>query len=109
MSLLSPRAVREIPAKWEDVLLVCSKCEKKLGGGFGKKGSSRLEKVLGKAFKQRKRKVKILSVSCLKVCPKNAVTVVKGSNSGRAYLVYAGTDADTALGELGWVGGSIAG
>jgi predicted metal-binding protein len=99
----SLKTVRETPAKWDEVLLVCRKCGKKLDGGFGDDRSSRLDRILRKALKQVDRsRVKLVSVSCLKVCPKGAVTVVRGSNPGSVYLVAAGADASDALDALGF-------
>lgn len=89
---LPTQSVREVPVKWDEILLVCRKCGKKQGGGFGPKGSARLEKVLGKALKENgKPKTKVIAVPCLDICPKNAVAVLKGSNQGRAYIVPPGT------------------
>jgi len=98
----APKSVREIPAKWDDILFVCRKCGKKLDGGFGPDGSDRLDKVLRKALKQeRSAKVKIVPVSCLKICPKNAVTVIKAGNPRQIYLVAEDADAFETLESLG--------
>jgi predicted metal-binding protein len=98
---LPPKPVREVSAKWGEILLVCRKCSKKLHGGFGEDGSRKLDKVLSKALKERGRKdVKIVSVGCLDICPKNAVTVVKASEPARVFLVGPAMDASQVLGTL---------
>lgn len=98
----STRAVREVSVKWDDVLLVCRKCGKKQGGGFGPRGSSRLEKVLEKALRGKGRsKTKVIAVPCLDICPKNAVVVLKGSRQGAAYIVSPGTPEAELLDRLG--------
>ncbi len=95
------KSIREIPAKWDEILLVCRKCGKKLHGGFGDDGTARLDKVLRKTLKQRGRKtVKIVPVACLDICPKNAVTVIKASAPSRIHLVASGSDASEALDAL---------
>ena len=98
----STRAVREISVKWDDVLLVCRKCGKKQGGGFGPRGSSRLEKVLEKSLRGKGRpRTKVIAVPCLDICPKNAVVVLKGSQRGAAYIVSPGTPETEVLDALG--------
>lgn len=98
----STRAVREISVKWDDVLLVCRKCGKKQGGGFGPRGSSRLEKVLEKALRGKGRpRTKVIAVSCLDICPQNAVVVLKGSQRRAAYIVSPGTPETEVLEALG--------
>ncbi|MCK9542024.1 MAG: hypothetical protein M0R03_08345 [Novosphingobium sp.] len=98
---MSTKAVREIAVKWDDILLVCRKCGKKLDGGFGAKQDDRLDKVLRKEIKRGKRRVKVVPVPCLDICPKNAVTVLKGGAPGSAFLVPRGADAGDVLRAMG--------
>ncbi len=69
--------LQPIPAPWNDIALVCNKCGRKLGGGFGKKGKKTLAKLLREALRTigRRRDLRIVEVGCLGLCPKNAVTV----------------------------------
>jgi predicted metal-binding protein len=101
----SHHGIRELPAKWDDVILVCRKCSKKLHGGFGENQDVRLEKLLRRASKNKgkgkKRAVKVLQVSCLDVCPKNAVTVVQGSRPGAFRIVKRGTPEEEILEAFG--------
>ncbi len=91
--------MRRIEAKWSDVLLVCRKCGKKLGGGFGKKGGMPLEKAL-KGELKGKRAPRVLAVPCMDICPKGAVVVVKASDPRNIHLVPAGTGVDQVIATL---------
>jgi predicted metal-binding protein len=74
------RPIRRIRADWIEAVLVCRKCTRKLGGGFGKDGTAKLARLLRKELngkaKGRKARVGVVEVGCLNVCPKQAVTVV---------------------------------
>jgi len=41
---------RGLESRWSGAILVCSKCSKKLDGGFGRKGRVSLGKALHKRF-----------------------------------------------------------
>lgn len=85
-------------------MLVCGKCSKKLGGGFGPKGKTPLAKALRKHLglkKGRKGTAGIVEVRCLSICPKNAVTVVDAGKPGEWMIVPEGADLDALAGELG--------
>lgn len=93
-----------IRSNWSNAVLVCAKCSKKLGGGFGPKGRTPLAKALRKHLglkKGRKGAAGIVEVKCLGVCPRGAVTVVNGAQSRDWLLVREGADLDTVAGELG--------
>lgn len=89
----------EIRSNWSHAILVCKKCSKKLGkksGGFGPSGE-RLAKALKKQLgtkKGRKAALGIIEVSCLDICPKNAVVLVDTRTPGQWRLVTP--DADIA-------------
>ena len=71
--------VKQARAQWRGAVLVCAKCSKKAGGGFGPKGRDRLAKALRREpgfGKGRKAVIGVVEVKCLGLCPKNAVTVV---------------------------------
>lgn len=86
-------AIRPVSRPWREVVLVCRKCTKRAKGGFGPDGRSKLRQVLRKALKDSGRKdIRVISVGCLDICPKHAVTVVRGSNPGEVLLVRTGTD-----------------
>lgn len=85
-----------VPARWETAVLVCGKCSKKLGGGFGPKGKTPLAKALRQrvAGKGRKARYGVVETRCLKLCPKGAVTVVDGRHAGEWQLVRPGDDIE---------------
>lgn len=96
--------LKGVRANWSDAVLVCSKCSRKLDGGFGPKGRTPLAKALRKALqlkKGRKAAAGIVEVKCLGVCPRDAVTVVNGSNAREWMLVPAGADLVEVAAELG--------
>ncbi len=89
--------LKAVRADWSTALLICKKCSKKLGGGFGTKGKTSLAKGLRQQLglkKGRKAAIGIVEVKCLGVCPRGAVTVVHASAPGEWMLVRAGVDLD---------------
>ena len=83
---------RTVPSNWSHSALVCTKCSKKLGGGFGPKGKLSLHKALRAVLgKGRKASVGVVPVKCLGLCPKNAVTVIDSRRPGEWLIVAAGT------------------
>ncbi len=93
-----------VRSNWDNAVLICRKCEKKLDGGFGPDGDQRLSKALRRHLtlkKGRKAVAGIVEVSCLGICPKGAVTVVNGRASRDWLLVRPGADLDLLAGELG--------
>jgi hypothetical protein len=47
---MSDKPIKRVKADWSEVVLVCRKCSKKLGGGFGADGDQKLAKILRKAI-----------------------------------------------------------
>lgn len=81
-------------SKWGEVLLVCAKCTRKAKGGFGPGKRRPLAKMLRKKLhlaKGRAGALGIVEVGCFKLCPKKAVTVVRGSEPDALYAVPVGT------------------
>ncbi len=94
----------QLPSRWRSAILVCAKCEKKLGRkGFGKSGDRRLSKLLRKRAggKGRKAAFGVVSTGCLKVCPRGAVTVVDGARARDWLVVQAGTPIEQVESRLG--------
>ena len=92
---LSDPALKRVRSDWQNAVLVCGKCSKKIGGGFGKKGKTSLAKALRKAMrlgKGRKAGRGIVETRCLGVCPKRAVVVVDTRAAGDWLVVPAGAD-----------------
>jgi len=94
---MEARRLKSVGSDWSNMLLVCRKCSKKLGGGFGPKGRTPLAKALRKHLdvkKGRKGALGIVEVKCLGVCPRRAVTVINGKAPREWLLVKAGADLD---------------
>ncbi len=95
---------RGLESRWSGAILICSKCSKKLDGGFGRKGRTSLGKALRKRFglkKGRKSPVGLIEVKCLGVCPRGAVTLVDTSHPDTWRLVPAGADIEAIGRDLG--------
>ena len=86
--------LQPVKAPWDGVALVCKKCGKKLGGGFGPAGDQSLQKALRTALKAtgRRRALRILPVGCLGLCPKRAVTIIAPATPAHLLPIPAGTD-----------------
>lgn len=100
-SSLRRTAVR---SDWAGAVLVCRKCSKKVDGGFGRKGKTRLAKALRKRLgleKGRKAALGVVEVGCLGVCPHKAVTVVDTRDTQRWRIVPVGSDVDAVIADLG--------
>ena len=98
---------KTVSSNWQNAVLVCRKCSRKIDGGFGPDGRKPLAKALRKHLglkKGRKAPVGIIEVGCLGVCPKGAVTVINGSASRDWLLVRPGADLDQLARELGLAG-----
>ncbi|SNS39659.1 hypothetical protein SAMN06295912_105212 [Sphingomonas laterariae] len=92
-----------VRSEWQGAILVCRKCGKKAGGGFGPKGKTSLAKALRKEMhggKGRKAKLGVVEVGCLDICPKRAVTVVDTRHPGEWLIVRAGTPVEDVVGRL---------
>ena len=93
--------IRRAKADWEATVLVCGKCSKKVGGGFGPKGKTPLAKALRRIFgKGRKASVGAVEAKCLGLCPKNAVTLVDGRQPGEWLVVTPDEDVEAIAARL---------
>lgn len=100
--MASEPAIIATPAPWQHILLLCTKCSRKLDGGFGKKGKHELMQVLRDALKAtgQRRALRLVEVGCLGLCPKRAVTIVSSARPTEMLAVPVGTDADAVLARL---------
>lgn len=99
--------MRFLRSEWRGAVLVCGKCSKKLGGGFGPKGRTSLAKALRAALrlkKGRKARLGVVESKCLGVCPKGAVTVVNAANADHWLLIRPGTGMAELADALGLAG-----
>jgi len=92
-----------VRSQWSATVLVCGKCSKKLGGGFGEKGKTSLTKLLRGLGGGKKRKAAfgVIETKCLGICPKGAVVTVDAAHPGRWQLIEAGTPEDQVAARLG--------
>ncbi|HEX8486352.1 (2Fe-2S) ferredoxin domain-containing protein [Sphingomonas sp.] len=89
---------------WTGAILVCGKCSRKLGGGFGDDGRTSLTKLLRRALglgKGRRNPLGVVETKCLDVCPKRAVVIVDTARPGRWEIVAPGLSASEILTRLG--------
>lgn len=94
----------EVRSNWSNTVLVCAKCSKRVGGGFGPKRKTALSKALRKHLhlkKGRKGAAGVVEVKCLGICPRDAVVVVNGAAPGRWHLVRPGADLDEVAASVG--------
>lgn len=95
--------MKHAKSAWDGAILVCGKCSKKIGGGFGPKGRQSLAKALREVpgfGKGRKATTGVVVTQCLKLCPKHAVTVVDTRRPGDWLVVPAGADVEELADEL---------
>jgi predicted metal-binding protein len=91
-------------ARWDAAILVCRKCSKKMGGGFGEKGKTPLAKALharAGGGKGRKASLGVVEIGCQKVCPKNAVVAINGARPKDWLIVPKGAALDEVVERLG--------
>lgn len=92
-----------VASRWQGAVLVCGKCTKKLGGGFGAKGKTSLVKALRSEpgfGKGRKAEVGVVETRCLGVCPKGAVVLVDTRRPMRWRVVEEGADVARLAGDI---------
>jgi|JI10StandDraft_1071094.scaffolds.fasta_scaffold121633_3 hypothetical protein len=100
----SSTAITARPTHWRETLLICKKCSKKVKGGFGPKSRMRLRKALAEAMKLREGRhaaIGLIEVGCFDLCPKRAVTVAKGTEPGKLFVVPRGAALDAIIAKLG--------
>ncbi|MBU3078386.1 hypothetical protein [Sphingomonas quercus] len=93
-----------VTANWSTAVMVCGKCSKRQGGGFGPKGKTGLLKALRRLVpKARGRKAAfgLIEMRCQKICPRHAVLVVDGRRPADWLLVRPGTPVAEVAARLG--------
>ena len=96
--------MKTVRSDWQGALLVCGKCSKKIGGGFGDDGKTSLAKALRRMLglkKGRRSGLGIVESKCLGVCPKNAVVVVDARAAGEWLVAPAGAPLEDVVERLG--------
>ena len=100
----TPKPFKVSKTRWNEVVLVCRKCSKKLEGGFGPDGDKTLKKALRRylhAGKGRKADLAVVGADCFDVCPKNAVVAVNARRPEELLIVPAGADLVEVKARLG--------
>jgi predicted metal-binding protein len=104
----SGKPIKRVRADWDEIVLVCRKCSKKLGGGFGKHGDQSLakglRKLLGAPSNGRKAGLAVIEVDCLDVCPKGAVVALRAAAPGDWAIVPKGAALPGVAIRLGLLG-----
>ncbi len=92
-----------VHSNWTKTILVCGKCSKKLGGGFGEKGKLSLAKALKRLGGSKKRKAAfgVIETRCFGICPKGAVVTVDTAHPGMWHLVRVGSSVEETAAVLG--------
>ena len=91
------KTMQSYPIPWKgQLVLACGKCQKKLKRNKTKDGSAKLSKALKKRAKQDEDglKLRVVEVDCLKMCPKDGVTVCTQGQLGRNECSIVRTRAD---------------
>lgn len=99
-----------VQSNWTGVALVCRKCSKRVGGGFGPDGRLPLAKALralGNRRKGRKADFGVVETPCLKLCPKGRVVAIDARSPERWLLVKPGTAINTVAARLGLTGAGV--
>ena len=94
-----PDPIATTTTQWEQVVLVCRKCSKKLHGGYGPDGKDSLARALKLGLRDagRRRTVRVVETKCLGLCPKGAVTVLPAGAPGSLLSVPRATPAAEIL------------
>ena len=93
-----------VPAAWQGVVLVCGKCSRKVGGGFGPKRRTSLARALRgllPSAKGRKAAHGVIETGCLKLCPKRRVVAIDAARPGEWLLIEPGTAIEDVAARLG--------
>lgn len=95
--------MKTVRSNWQGAVLVCGKCSKKVGGGFGPKGRTPLAKALRRLLglkKGRRAALGVVETRCLGLCPKNAVVMVDARTPGEWLVVPAGLPLDRVAAQM---------
>ncbi len=96
------KSISSRPTPWQQIVLLCGKCSRKLDGGFGPGGKESLRKAVRSELNERGygRQVRIIETRCMGLCPKKAVTAVNASRPDAVLAIPAGTPAEQVVDHL---------
>lgn len=90
----------EVASDWTRAILVCGKCSRGVGGGWGAKGRTPLAKALRRALgvsKGPRASVGVVEVGCLGACPAKGVVILDGTRPGRWLVARPGETVEAML------------
>ena len=95
---MEARLKAQVRSDWTGVILICGKCQKKVGD------RPRLAKLLRAVLgggKGRRATVGVVETRCLGVCPKRGVVVVDTARPGQWQIIAPGAEASEVLARVG--------
>ena len=91
----SPGTLRAYPAPWKGALLLaCRKCQKKLKRDKRSTEAANLKKAMKTRSRKNDLRLRVLQIPCLKLCPKDAVTVCTQRQLAQGTCAIVRTPAD---------------
>ena len=87
--------LRVYPAPWKgQLLLACGKCQKKLRRAGERTEVAKIKKAMKARAKLEGGRLRVIEVSCLKLCPKGGVAVCTQGQmaEGSCSIVWTGKD-----------------
>jgi predicted metal-binding protein len=101
----SETGLRNYPGPWKgELVLVCRKCQKRLQHDGGNKRLARMRKTLRKRARRFDDALDLhaVDVPCLKMCPKDGVTVCTAAQvaNHECSILRSLTDVDVLVGSL---------
>lgn len=84
-----PRAPEPVDVPWDTLVLVCAKCRGARHGPDAREVRKGLKRLL-----DRPKRLRIVEVDCLRVCPDHAVTVCVVARAAHAELFTVGSEAE---------------
>ena len=96
-----PARFLDLPEAWRGGVIVCGSCSKKMRGGFGARQKHSLAKMLRATMPQGATLPRVIEVSCLGICPINAVTLIDPATPEMWRIIPRGTDVAALAASLG--------
>jgi hypothetical protein len=87
---------KAVATGWDDAVIVCRKCQKRIGAAYGPDRDAPFRKALRGVLKAsgRRGRTGVVQAGCFGVCPKRGVTLMRASEPG-TLLVVTPSDLDT--------------
>ena len=82
-------AMKTVETGWQEALVVCRKCQKRMGDAFGTDRDQPFRKAVREALKAsgRRGRVGLVQAGCFGVCPKRGVTLMRSSRPDELVVV----------------------